>query len=147
MIPPKSLSLMIIEDSEEDYYAMTRILERKSFSYPISRLEDGDAAVNHFLNRTDKNGEKPLPTLILLDLNLPGTDGREILQFLKSREETRSIPIVITTTSANPQDVAYCYEKGADGYFIKPVDFQHLQHALTTITDYWFEIITPKIVD
>ena len=137
-------SLMIIEDSQEDYHAMERILKRKSFMYPVSHLDDGDAAITHFDNFAHATDTAPIPTLILLDLNLPGTDGREILQKLKSNEETRFIPVVITTTSANPRDITYCYEQGANGYFVKPVDFERLQYGLETIIDYWFDIITPS---
>lgn len=137
-------SLMIVEDNQEDFYAMKRILKRKSFNHPVAHLDDGDAVMAHFSTLSDEDDDTPLPTLILLDLNLPGTDGREILQILKSREATRSIPIVITTTSSNPQDIAYCYDQGADGYFVKPVNFERLQHGLTTIIDYWFDIITPS---
>lgn len=139
----KSPSLMIIEDSMEDYYAMSRILKRKSFIYPVSHLDDGDAAMSHFEHVIDEADTTKMPTLILLDLNLPGTDGREILQKLKSQETTRLIPIVITSTSANPRDIAYCYKQGANGYFVKPVDFERLQHGLDTIIDYWFDIISP----
>lgn len=141
----KNSSLMIVEDSQEDYYAMTRILKRKAFDYPVAHLDDGDAVVAHFKNVQSEEHNTSIPALILLDLNLPGTDGREILQMLKSQESTSTIPIVIMTTSANPQDISYCYAQGADGYFVKPVDFERLQHGLTTIIDYWFDIMTPSM--
>lgn len=133
--------LMIIEDSPEDFHAIERILKTSQAVTSISHFDDGDVAVEYLSDM--QTNQDNLPGLILLDLNLPGTDGREILQLLKSHQATRMIPVVITTTSSNPRDVNYCYEQGANGYFVKPVNFQHLQHGLTTIIDYWLDVITP----
>jgi CheY-like chemotaxis protein len=85
----------------------------------------------------------PRPSAILLDLNLPGMDGRDILERLKQDRSFKKIPIVVFTTSSNPRDVELCYQKGANGYLIKPMDFQELQKTVQAFVDYWLEANTP----
>jgi CheY-like chemotaxis protein len=132
---------MIIEDSHEDVYAIKRILEKHHFRNSVSFFESGDDAFD-YLADPNIGQTKPVPTLIILDLNLPGTDGREILELLRSSPATRAIPVVVSTTSSNPRDITYCYEQGVQGYLVKPVDFERLQHALMTVITYWFGIMT-----
>lgn len=83
----------------------------------------------------------PRPGLILLDLNLPGTDGREVLQDVKSTEGLRSIPVVVMTTSSDERDVEACYDHGANSYLVKPVELNGLINAIQRLKDYWFEIV------
>ena len=135
-------SLMIVEDSQEDCYTIKRILEKHNFRYPVAFIENGDDAIDYFED-VKEGGEKGLPTLILLDLNLPGTDGREILQALKADPVMRAIPIVVTTTSSSPRDIAFCYEQSVQGYFVKPVDYDRLEYSLTNILNYWFNLMVP----
>lgn len=142
MNPSNGFSLMIIEDSPEDFHAIERILKNNPVGYSIAHFRDGDTALA-YVATLQENQAQGVPGLILLDLNLPGTDGRELLQVLKSHEATRMIPVVVTTTSSNPHDITYCYEQGANGYFVKPVNFKRLQEGLTTIVEYWFGIVTP----
>ncbi|MGH7999355.1 MAG: response regulator, partial [Brasilonema sp.] len=85
----------------------------------------------------------PRPSVILLDLNLPGTDGRDVLEQLKQDQNLKEIPIVIFTTSSNPKDVELCYEKGANGYLIKPFDSCELEKTIQAFVNYWLEANTP----
>jgi CheY-like chemotaxis protein len=80
--------------------------------------------------------------LIVLDLNLPGTDGREVLAELKQDKNLKTIPVVIFTTSSNPKDVEGCYQYGVNGYLIKPMDTQRLRQLVQIFLDYWFEAVT-----
>jgi CheY-like chemotaxis protein len=75
-----------------------------------------------------------------LDLNLPGLDGREILSQIKQDETLKAIPIVIFTTSSNPKDVKTCYQRGSNGYIMKPIDARKLKHTLERFIEYWFEL-------
>ncbi|MBS1212917.1 MAG: response regulator, partial [Proteobacteria bacterium] len=85
------------------------------------------------------------PIVILLDLNLPGTDGREVLAEIKQDERLRQIPVVVLTTSSDERDIERCYQMGANSYIKKPVDLEGFMRAIQLLKDYWFEIvILPK---
>ena len=74
----------------------------------------------------------------MLDLNLPGTDGRQVLQKIKQDENMKLIPVVIFTTSNNPKDIEACYRQGVNSYMVKPMDFNRLKHSIQILIDYWF---------
>ena len=82
------------------------------------------------------------PSLILLDLNLPGTDGREVLRRIKQDDSLKLIPIVVFTTSNNPKDIEVCYRYGVNSYIVKPIDFAQLKRDIQILVDYWFEVAT-----
>jgi two-component system response regulator len=85
------------------------------------------------------------PGIILLDLNMPGLDGRKTLEIIKRTQQLRSIPVVILTTSNDERDVQACYDLGANTYIQKPVDFDGLISAIKRLKEYWFEIaLLPK---
>ena len=83
----------------------------------------------------------PHPAIIMLDLNLPGTDGREVLTVLKQDRDLQAIPVVVFSTSSNPKDIESCYCQGACGYIVKPMDFNKLQQLVNTFLTYWFEVV------
>jgi CheY-like chemotaxis protein len=135
--------ILLIEDNREDYVVAERILRRIT-TRPIVHCTDGERALDYLHQRGVYGVAQPgpHPALILLDLNLPGTDGREILRQIKQDIRLRSIAVVVLTTSANPQDVLWCYQHGANSYIVKPVDFERLRHALELLVTYWFEVVT-----
>lgn len=137
-------TLLVVEDSDEDFVAFERIVRRSSFTCPIYRCDDGDQALDFLLHTGEYTNPDsvPRPSLILLDLNLPGTDGREVLGEVKQHEDLKTIPILVFTTSSNPKDIEICYEKGVNGYIIKPIDIQKLTRTIQLIVEYWFEAIT-----
>jgi CheY-like chemotaxis protein len=144
-------TLLIVEDSDEYFEVLTRIIDRVStFALSIHRCIDGDDALD-FLNRegTYHNlGSRPNPDLTLLDLNLPGTDGREVLATIKQTPHLQTIPVVILTTSANPKDIATCYQFGANTYIVKPMSINESIDAVRIILDYWFKAATlPSSID
>ena len=83
----------------------------------------------------------PRPSLVVLDLNLPGTDGREILTEIKQDEDLRTIPVVVLSTSSNPKDVDACYCHGISGYMIKPMGSDRLNKLVKTFLEYWFHAV------
>lgn len=86
------------------------------------------------------------PNLILLDLNLPGTDGREVLAAIRTDQELKLIPIVMFTTSFNQKDVKFCYSQGANGYILKQMGLSALTESLHTFLRYWFEFsVLPEL--
>jgi CheY-like chemotaxis protein len=136
--------LLIVEDSNEDFETLQRFLRRSSLTIPIYRCENGDQALA-FLFQTGEYAAPeiaPRPGLIVLDLNLPGTDGREVLYQIKRDERLKLIPVVVFTTSSNPKDVQDCYQYGANSYITKPINFTKLKLDIQAIVNYWLEVTT-----
>lgn len=134
--------LLVVEDSNEDFEAFQRFLRQSPLAIPVYHCLNGDQALA-FLYRTDRYTDPesaPRPGLILLDLNLPGTDGREVLRRIKQDDDLKSVPVVIFTTSNNPKDIEACYRQGVNSYIIKPMDFSLLKRSIQTLLDYWFDI-------
>ena len=134
--------LLIVEDSNEDFEAFQRFLRQSSLTIPVYRCLNGDQALA-YLYRTDRYTDPesaPRPGLILLDLNLPGNDGREVLRRIKQDDNLKSVPVVIFTTSNNPKDIEACYRQGVNSYIIKPMDFKLLKRSIQTLLEYWFDI-------
>ena len=146
MISP-SHSILIVEDSDEDYYATERALKKTGISNHLYRCHDGEEAV-HFLKRTgpyEASQSSPTPNIILLDLNLPKKDGKEVLAIIKNDNDLKHIPVVVLTTSIDDRDIRACYQAGANSYIQKPVDSDRFFEAIKRLKDYWFEIVVlPK---
>jgi CheY-like chemotaxis protein len=136
--------LLIVEDSPEDYEATVRSLTRSGWRNRIIHCEDGDDALDYLQHRGSFSDplRAPRPALILLDLNLPGTDGREVLAAIKQDERLKSIPVLILTTSRHEEDVKACYRAGANSYIQKPVDLSLLHQSLDCMTQFWFNVAT-----
>lgn len=143
----QSQTMLIIEDSPEDFETTVRAFKKAGISNNIVHCEDGDEALDYLFRRgvyTDPE-KSPRPGVILLDLNLPGTDGREVLAAIKNNEDLKKIPVIVLTTSSDERDIEQCYADGANSYIHKPVDIQGFFEAIKRLKDYWFEIvILPK---
>ena len=142
-----SQAILVVEDSDEDYEATQRAFVKSGLRNSIYRCEDGDEALDYLYRREkfESPEASPRPGIILLDLNLPGTDGREVLRDIKSDTSLRSIPVVVLTTSDDEQDIQQCYADGANSYILKPVDLPGFLEAIQRLRDYWFEVvILPK---
>lgn len=138
-----SQPILLVEDSPEDYEATVRAFKRSGLKNPIFRCEDGDNALDflHRRGRYENPEESPRPGVILLDLNLPGTDGREVLTEIKQDEELKQIPVIVLTTSNDARDVDSCYQAGANSYIQKPVDMDGFIRAIERLKGYWFEVV------
>jgi CheY-like chemotaxis protein len=137
--------ILLVEDSPEDFETTERAFRRSGLKNPIFRCADGDEALD-FLFRRGRHADAPQPGVILLDLNLPGTDGREVLSEIKADPELKQIPVIVLTTSSDDRDVAACYKAGANSYIQKPVDLDGFMQAIERLNDYWFEVvILPKV--
>ncbi len=135
--------LLVVEDSHEDFEVLQRFLRRSPLTIPIQRCVNGEQALA-FLNRTEpytNPQEFPRPSLILLDLNLPKTDGREVLRLVKQDESLKKIPVIVFTTSNNPKDIEACYQYGVNSYIVKPIDFEQLKRNIQMLVEYWFEVV------
>ena len=128
--------LLILEDSDEDFDLMYDALQRAQVNNPILRLSDGELCLELLQAPTHRRLE---PCLLLLDLNLPGMDGRSILAEIREHAALKGLPVVIFTTSANPSDVTACYRAGANSYHIKPIDVPAFRQVISTIAHYWLQ--------
>ncbi|MGV0101711.1 response regulator [Nostoc sp. DSM 114160] len=149
--------LLVVEDSNEDFRMLQRLMRRMSVQNPIHRCTNGDEVLEFLYQQGNdsyaKDEDLPnskvalRPSVILLDLNLPGIDGRDILDRLKQDKSFKGIPIVVFTTSSNPKDIELCYQRGANGYLVKPMDAQELKKTIQAFVDYWLEANTPPVLD
>lgn len=126
--------ILVIEDSEDDFEAMKRAFRKGGLSTPIEHAWTGEEALGYL-----RDGTGPRPSLILLDLNMPGMGGRKLLEIVKGDEKMRETPVVVLTTSDYAADVRMCYALGANSYIQKPVDFDSLIDKLRIIKEYWLE--------
>jgi CheY-like chemotaxis protein len=136
------LPILLVEDSDEDYAALVRALNSAVITMSLHRCTRGEEALA-YLNQQGSytnSGQAPRPALILLDLNLPGMDGRELLAAIKGNEQLKSIPVVVVTTSHNPRDVEWCYSHGANSYQVKPMDYPKFRDDMRLLVDYWLRV-------
>src|SRR4051812_37258991 len=130
----ESQPILIVEDSEDDFEATIRAFKRANLKNPVEWASSGQQALDMLATMAVK------PGLILLDLNMPGLDGRKTLEAIKSNAHWRKIPVVILTTSDDERDIEGCYALGANTYVQKPVDLDGLFAAIQRLKEYWFEI-------
>lgn len=141
MTPARCLSILLVEDSEEDYYTITRAWRELDLPVGVSRCESVDEAVTFLKNRGLQGSHHTLPDIVLLDLNLPGRGGNELFDEMKSVPELAFIPIVVLTTSVYPGDVDYCYRAGASGYIQKSANLEEFYDALRSLHAYWSKTV------
>lgn len=139
--------LLVVEDNEEDYEMFQRSVKRSQIQCDLHRFETGDDALQQLVNG-DNSTHSPIfkkpafkkPALILLDLNLPGTDGHTVLKILKLDAFWKLIPIVIFSTSSNPKDLESCYKNGANGYVVKPLESSTFHEHIKVLLQYWLAV-------
>lgn len=132
--------ILMIEDNEDDFEVISRGLKSVGLNAPISWYKRTKDVLEYFDDLAfNKKLEIPVPRIIILDLNMPGMDGRSILSIIKSNSKLRSIPVIILSTSIDKRDIDYCYSQGANTYVQKPLRFQKLQDICKSLKDYWFD--------
>jgi len=125
--------VLIVEDGDEDFDMFRRAYVRAGATHELVRCTDGDEALEYLARTTDR------PSLVLLDLNLPGLDGREVLRELRASDPHRAIPIMVLSTSNSPRDVELCYREGANCYAVKPIGLERLERLVSLIKEFWLE--------
>jgi CheY-like chemotaxis protein len=139
--------ILLVEDSPEDYEAAVRSFTKAGVSNTIRHCQDGDEALDYLFHRGIYSDpvSAPRPAVILLDLNLPGTDGREVLAKIKKDDSIKNIPVIVLTTSTDKRDIEACYNDGANSFIQKPVDLPKFIEAIQRLSEYWFQIaLLPK---
>lgn len=135
----RPVEILLVEDSPSDTDLTIEALQAGDIPCNLSHVEDGVEAME-FLNRKNSYAGAPRPDLILLDLNLPRKDGREVLAELKSDPDLRTIPVVVLTTSKDDRDISQAYRLQANCYIAKPVDFEQFVSVLRAIEHFWLEV-------
>lgn len=138
--------ILLVEDNADDV-ELTRIaFAQAKIANPLHVVENGVEALDYLFGRGAwaRQPRHEAPALILLDLNMPRMDGREVLQAIRADAETRSLPVVVMTTSAEPFDVEACYLLGANSYIRKPVDFDQFMGAVKQVGMYWLVLNHPR---
>jgi len=136
----KAVEILLVEDSPGDVRLTVEALTEAKVANHLSIASDGVEAME-FLKRQGPFRSSPRPDLILLDLNLPRKDGREVLKEIKADKDLRRIPIVVLTTSRAEEDVLKAYDLHANCYITKPVDFVQFMEAVKSIEDFWLTVV------
>jgi CheY-like chemotaxis protein len=137
----RPVNVLLVEDNPGDVRLTIEALRDGKVRNNLSVVGDGLEAL-HFLGRQGKYADARRPDLILLDLNLPKMDGRELLAAIKSDERYKTIPVVILTTSKADQDILQSYALHANCYVTKPVDLDQFISVVRSIEDFWLSIVT-----
>lgn len=138
--PEKTIEILLVEDNEADIRLTREVFADGRLLNRLNVARDGEEAMT-FLRRERPFQEAPRPDLILLDLNLPRKDGREVLAEIKNDPQLRRIPVVILTTSRAEADVIQTYELHANCYIVKPVDLGQFINVIRSIEDFWLKLV------
>ncbi len=137
----KHIEILLVEDSPSDVLIAREALSEARLINTIHVAEDGVQAMQ-FLRREEPFASAPRPDLILLDLNLPRKNGREVLAEIKEDPELKSIPVVVLTTSSAEEDILRSYDLHANCYVVKPVEFENFVQAVQSIRHFWFTVVS-----
>lgn len=130
----RPLEILLIEDNDADVEILRHTLQQEEVRLTLSRARDGDEAMRYL-----KNKENPRPDLILLDLNMPHMDGREVLGELRVDADLDPIPVVVMTSSEEESDIVRSYKLGAAAYVVKPLELHEIEKAVRSISHFWLK--------
>jgi CheY-like chemotaxis protein len=136
----RPIEILLVEDDEGDVLLTTEALEASKITNNMHVARNGEEALK-FLRRQDGFAEAPRPDIVLLDLNLPRVDGREVLAQVKSDDELRRIPIIVLTTSEAEEDIVRSYDLHANAYVTKPVDFNRFLQVIQSIDEFFVTVV------
>jgi two-component system, chemotaxis family, response regulator Rcp1 len=136
----KAVDILLVEDNPGDARLAVEALKESKLHNALHHVKDGVEAMD-FLYRRGEHAGAPPPDLILLDLNLPRKDGREVLEEVKSDPDLRKVPVVILSTSQAERDMLRSYDLHANAYVVKPIDLDQFIEVVKAIEDFWFTIV------
>lgn len=134
------IEILLIEDSPSDANLTIREFRRAEIANHLHWVEDGETAID-YLKQQGNYQDATRPDLILLDLNLPGLDGREVLAEIKADAVLKRIPVIVLTTSASEEDILRSYNLSANCYITKPIDIQQFIQVIQLINDFWMKAV------
>ncbi len=133
--------ILLVEDSPGDIILTREALEEHEIEHELFVVNDGNEAMS-FLKNHCPYKQSPRPDIVILDLNLPRKDGRQVLKEIKSDYKLKSIPVIVLSTSDNDTDIAMSYRNHANCYITKPMDFDRFSKAVKSIQDFWFGTVS-----
>ncbi|MDB5248058.1 MAG: two-component system response regulator [Segetibacter sp.] len=136
----KNIHILLVEDNEGDIILTQEALSDAKIKNKVSVSRDGEEAIS-YLNKALEDPEELLPDLILLDINLPKIDGKEVLHYIKTTPSFKKIPVVMLTTSSSELDVVDSYNNYANCFISKPVDLNKFFDVVRMIEDFWITIV------
>jgi CheY-like chemotaxis protein len=136
-----AIEILMVEDNAGDVRLTQEALKAAKVLNTLHVVEDGEAALD-FLYQRGQYSMASRPDLVLLDLNLPKVDGRQVLSAMKSDDSLKSIPVVVLTTSHAESDIVRAYNLNANCYVTKPVDFERFTEIIKSIEDFWLSVVT-----
>mgnify|MGYP000613311326 FL=1 len=134
------VEILMAEDNPGDVTLTRKALEEGKLANNLHVVNDGVEAIA-YLNGEGEYADRPRPDLILLDLNMPRKDGREVLEDIKSDDDLKRIPVVVLTSSEAEEDVAKSYELHANAYLTKPIDFDGFLEIVGSLEEFWLEVV------
>jgi chemotaxis family two-component system response regulator Rcp1 len=137
----KPIEILLVEDSPSDAALTIEALKAGKIANRLTHVEDGVEAMD-FLRCRGKYADAVRPDLIMLDLNLPRMDGRDVLAEIKTDPDLKIIPIIVLTTSRSDKDILKSYQLNANCYITKPVDFAHFIDVVKSIENFWLTVVT-----
>jgi two-component system response regulator len=142
------VEVLLVEDNIHDAEMTIRALRKVNLSNNLVHVKDGEEALDFIFARGKFTGRETgqLPKVILLDIKMPKVDGIEVLRQLKSKDTSKTIPIVIMTSSKEEQDVIRSYQLGVNSYVVKPVDFEGFAKAVSELGLYWLLTNQPPLI-
>ncbi len=140
MADHKEIDVLLVEDDPGDVLMTREAFAENKVANRLAVVSDGESAMR-YLRKEGEHADAPTPDLVLLDLNLPRMDGREVLAAMKSDDALRSIPVVVLTTSEAEEDVLRSYALHANAYVTKPVDFERFIAVVRQIDDFFVQVV------
>ncbi|MEM7555086.1 MAG: response regulator [Cyanobacteria bacterium P01_A01_bin.84] len=137
------VTILMADDDDDDCVLAREALEESQLVTELHIVRDGEELMDYLYRRGIYDNQKnlPLPNIILLDLNMPKKDGREVLREIKADPQLRQIPVIVLTTSKAQEDIYRSYDLGANSFIIKPRSFASFVEVMRTIGKYWFDIV------
>lgn len=142
----RPIEILLVDDNPGDIRLTEEALRNSNIATRLRTARDGVEAMR-FLRKQDEFADERTPDLILLDLNLPRKDGREVLAEVKSDASLKAIPVVVLTTSASDEDILRSYNLNANCYITKPVDFEQFASVVRRIEEFWFMVVKLPFAD
>jgi len=136
----RAAEILLVEDNQADVRLTVEALKESKVRNRLWVVEDGVDALD-FLHQRGRHADAPRPDMILLDLNLPRKDGRQVLEEIKADPSLRKIPVVVLTTSSSGEDVLRAYDLHANCYITKPVDFERFMQVVRSIEGFWLTVV------